>query len=368
MIESEVANSILVPQDPLRGVAAPPTRLTEREALLLFESDDLGALSAVATRERDRRQGDRAYYVVNRHINYSNICILECAFCAFGKRRRDPGAYELTVDEIAERAAAAHEHGASEIHMVGGLHPTWKFDFYLEILRAIRAAAPRAAIKAFTAIEILHLGWIGKRSLEATLSELQSAGLGCLTGGGAEIFAPAVRNQICRGKESADEWLHVHRTAHRHGIRSTATMLFGHVESYADRVDHLRRLRDLQDETGGFLAFLPLPFKPAHRLRHLPGPTESETLKTIAVARAFLDNFPHIKAYWISFGLELAQKALRFGADDLDGTIEEERIYHMAGVDSPVQQSAPALRQAILNAGYRPVLRNAFYDELELVA
>lgn len=368
MIELEVANSILVLQNSPQAVTAPPPRLTEREALLLFESDDLAALSTLATQERDRRHGDRAYYVVNRHINYSNICILECAFCAFGKRRRDPAAYELTINEIAERAATAHAHGASEIHMVGGLHPTWKFNVYLEILRAIRAAAPHATIKAFTAVEILHLAWIGKRSLDATLSELRSAGLGCLTGGGAEIFAPAVRNQICRGKESGEEWLQVHRTAHRHGVRSTATMLFGHVESYLDRVDHLRRLRDLQDETGGFLAFLPLPFKPAHRLRHLPGPTESEMLKTIAVARAFLDNFPHIKAYWISLGLELAQKALRFGADDLDGTIEEERIYHMAGVDSPVQQSTPTLRQAILNAGYRPVLRNAFYDEIGMVA
>src|SRR5690242_14798424 len=231
MIASEVANSILVLQDLFSGTAA-PRRLSEREALLLFQSDDLDALSSLATRERDRRHGDRAFYIVNRHINYSNICILECAFCAFGKRRRDADAYELTVDEIAGRAAAAHAHGALEIHMVGGLHPTWKFEAYLETLQTIRAAAPHATIKAFTAVEILHLSWIGKRSLEGTLSELREAGLDCLTGGGAEIFAPLIRKTICRGKESAEEWLHIHRTAHELGIRSTATMLFGHLESY----------------------------------------------------------------------------------------------------------------------------------------
>jgi aminodeoxyfutalosine synthase len=367
MIAPEVANAITVTREH-RPLPLTSPRLNEREALLLFQSDDLAALSALATRERDRRHRDCAYYIVNRHINYSNICILECAFCAFGKRRRDAEAYELTIDAIASRAAAAHEQGASEIHMVGGLHPTWSFNVYLEILAAIRAAAPQATIKAFTAIEILHLAWMGKRSLDRTIEELHEAGLGCLTGGGAEIFAPSVRNQICRGKESGEEWLEVHRTAHRHGVPSTATMLFGHVESYEDRVDHLERLRKLQDETGRFLAFLPLPFKPANRLSHLRAPSEADTLKTIAVARVYLDNFAHVKAYWISSGLQLAQQALHFGADDVDGTIEEERIYHMAGVTSPVQQTVRSLRGAIIQAGYRPVLRNAYYHEIEPIA
>ncbi|HEY0789673.1 MAG TPA: aminofutalosine synthase MqnE [Chthoniobacterales bacterium] len=364
MIAPDVANAITVTgEQPALPSTSP--RLNERDALHLFQSDDLAALSTLATRERDRRHYDRAYYIVNRHINYSNICILECAFCAFGKRRRDAEAYELTVDEIATRAAAAHAHGASEIHMVGGLHPTWGFAVYLEILAAIRSAAPRATVKAFTAVEILHLAWVGKRSVDRTIEELRDAGLGCLTGGGAEIFAPAVRRQICRGKESGEDWLKVHRTAHRLGVRSTATMLFGHLESYEDRVDHLTHLRELQDETGGFLAFLPLPFKPANRLRHLAPPGDQDTLKTIAVARAYLDNFAHIKAYWVSSGLPLAQRALHFGADDLDGTIEEERIYHMAGATSPVQQTIRSLQQAIIQAGYRPVLRNAFYDEIK---
>ncbi len=367
MIPSAVASAIPAPHH-LSNLPPCSGRLNEAEAHALFASADLDALAALATRERNRRHGDRAFFVVNRHVNYSNVCILDCAFCAFGKRRRDPGAYELSTEEIAGRARAAHAQGASEIHMVGGLHPTWKFERYLEILRALREAAPQATVKAFTAVEILHLAWMGRRSLRQALEELRDAGLGCLTGGGAEIFAPAVRERICRGKETGAQWLEVHRTAHGLGIRSTATMLFGHLESHADRVDHLRQLRELQDETGGFLAFLPLPFKPAARLNDLPGPTEEETLRTIAVSRAYLDNFAHIKAYWISFGLDLARRALGFGADDLDGTIEEERIYHMAGVDTPSAQSARALQAAIRMAGYRPVLRNAFYDELDLVA
>jgi aminodeoxyfutalosine synthase len=347
----------------LTGACQP--RISEDDGLELFRTENLTELQAIGTGIRARRFADQAFYIVNRHINYSNICILDCSFCAFGKRRRDAEAYELSIEEIAEQARAANAAGALEIHMVGGLHPTWKFEIYLSILRAIREAAPAVVIKAFTAIEIIHLTWMAKKPLEAVLEMLKEAGLGCLTGGGAEIFAPEIRSQICRGKESAEEWLHVHRLAHRLGIRSTATMLFGNLETFRHRVDHLRQLRDLQDETGGFLAFLPLPFKPAYRLSHLREPTEAETLKMIAVARAYLDNFEHIKAYWISFGLDTARRALGFGADDLDGTIEEERIYHMAGVDSPLKQTAEALRSTICQAGLRPRLRDAFYNVVE---
>jgi aminodeoxyfutalosine synthase len=364
---TDVADSNSVTVQPVKGPnrsRVPVGRVTDEEALSLFRSENLASLAELATRQRIARHGDRAFYILNRHINYSNICVLDCAFCAFGKRKRDADAYELSIDEIAARSDAAHRAGASEIHMVGGLHPTWKFSVYLEILGAIRQAAPAVTIKAFTAVEIMHLAWISKKRMPEVLSELKEAGLDCLTGGGAEIFDQAVRDQICRGKETGTEWLQVHRTAHQLGIRSTATMLFGHIESDEQRVAHLRQLRDLQDETGGFLAFLPLPFKPAYKLAHLPGPTANETLRVIAVSRAYLDNFDHIKAYWISFGLDLAREALNFGADDLDGTIEEERIYHMAGAESPVRQTVDSLRKAIEMAGLRPVLRDAFYNVL----
>lgn len=337
-------------------------RLTEAECLALFESGDTALLSQIGTAARERRHGDRAYYTINRHINYSNICVLDCDFCAFGKRKRDEGAYELTIEQMVENARASIAMGAQEIHIVGGLHPTWKFEVYLEMLRSLRALSDKVTLKAFTAIEILHFAWLTKSTVEDVLVRLKDAGLGCLTGGGAEIFAQAPREKICRGKETGMEWLHVHRTAHKMGIPSTATMLFGHIETYQDRVDHLRQLRELQDETGGFIAFLPLAFKPAHRLSHLTEPAAEETLKTIAVSRAYLDNFAHIKAYWISYGLQLAERALAFGADDLDGTIEEERIYHMAGADSPISQTVEALRGAIRNAGLVPVLRDSFYN------
>lgn len=339
-------------------------RIDERDALDLYECDDLDLLAEAGATVRERKHGEAAFYIVNRHINYSNICVLNCQFCAFGKKKRDPEAYELTIEEMVGKARHSLAVGATEIHIVGGLHPTWKFSVYLEMLRELRALSPNLSLKAFTAIEILHFTWVAKLALTDVLSQLKEAGLSCLTGGGAEIFAPDVRDKICRGKETAAEWLQVHRTAHQLGIRSTATMLFGHIESYQDRVDHLRQLRDLQDETGGFLAFLPLAFTPAHRLSHLMKPSEGETLKNIAVCRAYLDNFQHIKAYWISYGLELAEKALAFGADDLDGTIEEERIYHMAGVDSPVGQTVDALRGAIFGAGLQPVLRDGFYAPL----
>ena len=208
----------------------------------------------------------------------------------------------------------------------------------------------------------MHFAWLTKSNIEDVLVQLKEAGLGCLTGGGAEIFAEGPRSQVCRGKETGVEWLQVHRTAHKLGIPSTATGVFGHIESYQDRVDHLRQLRELQDETGGFIAFLPLAFKPAHRLSHLMEPGADETLKTIAVSRAYLDNFDHIKAYWISYGLEIAERALAFGADDLDGTIEEERIYHMAGADSPISQTVESLKSTIRKAGLEPVLRDSFYN------
>lgn len=351
--------------DPVFAKTKAGGRLSPSEALELFRNADLEQLSPAASQARESRHGRNAYYVINRHINYSNICVLDCDFCAFGKRRREEGAYEFSLEEMVERARLAARAGAAELHIVGGLHPSWPFERYLEMLQALGAVDADLTLKAFTAVEVLHLSQVAKLDLETTLSRLKDAGLRCLTGGGAEIFAPEVRRRICRGKETAEEWLEVHRTAHRLGIRSTATMLFGHLESLEDRVDHLRQLRELPEETNGFIAFLPLSFQPAHRLSHLSAPSEEEMLRTIAVSRLFLDNFDHIKAYWISYGLELATRALRFGADDLDGTIEEERIYHMAGSQAPVSQSVENLRAAIMDAGLQPVLRDSFYRPLE---
>lgn len=337
-------------------------RLAPEDALRLFHEASLEDLGMLGTLARELRHGKKAFYVINRHINYTNVCILDCDFCAFGKKRRDPASFELSLSEIRERAEQAAQMGASEIHMVGGLHPVWKFSYYLELLQTLRTAAPGLTIKAFTAIEILHFHRVSRLPVREVLLQLKTAGLQCLTGGGAEIFEPSVREQICRGKETGEEWLMVHRLAHEVGLRSTATMLFGHLETIEHRVGHLEQLRNLQDETGGFLAFLPLAFKPAHRLSHLSEPSPEETLRTIAVSRLFLDNVDHIKAYWISYGLDLAMRALGFGADDLDGTIEEERIYHMAGAATPTVQTAENLIQAIRQAGLQPVKRDALYS------
>jgi aminodeoxyfutalosine synthase len=338
-------------------------RVGEAECLRLLESPDLAAIGAMADLIRKRKHGNAAYYILNRHINYSNICILDCDFCAFYRRRRDPGAYEYSVEEMVAKAREALAMGITELHVVGGLHPSWKWEQYIEMLRALKALDPNLHIKAFTAIEIMHLSWVGKRSVPETLAALREAGLGSLTGGGAEIFAPEVRKVICHAKESAEEWLDVHRTWHKMGGRSTCTMLIGHVEKAADRVDHLRRLRELQDETGGFTAFVTLAFHPENtKLAHLTGPTGLDLLKTMAVARIYLDNIEHIKAYWILMGMKLAQVALSYGVDDLDGTVIEEKIYHMAGAQTPQEMAREELVKAIRETGREPVQRDSLYQ------
>ncbi len=319
-------------------------RIGEDDCLRLFRSTDLSAIGAMANLVRERKNGNVAYYILNRHINYSNICILDCDFCSFYRRRRDAGAYEYTIAEMVDKAREALKLGITEIHIVGGLHPSWKWEYYIEMLRSLKALDPHLHLKAFTAIEILHLSWVGKRSVPETLAALREAGVGSLTGGGAEIFDPEVRGVICHAKESAEEWLDVHRTWHKLGGRSTCTMLIGHVEKDHHRVDHLRRLRALQDETGGFTAFVPLAFHPENnKLSHLPGPSGYDMLKTLAIARIYLDNVDHIKAYWILMGLKLAQVSLSYGVDDMDGTIIEEKIYHMAGATTPQQMAREEL-------------------------
>jgi aminodeoxyfutalosine synthase len=341
-------------------------RVTDEDGEALFECDNLGVLAQLANIVRERKHGRRAFYVINRHINYSNICVLDCVFCAFARRRREPEAYEFTIPEMVERARAALTMGATEIHIVGGLHPSHPFEFYVEMLQALKKLSPSLHLKAFTAIEIRHLARLGHRTMEETLRDLRAAGLDSLTGGGAEVFAPEIRHQICPHKETAEEWLDVHRTAHRLGLRSTATMLFGIGETTAQRVNHLRKLRELQDETGGFTAFLPLKFFPTLTpLKHIREASEEETLKVLAVSRIYLDNFDHIKAYWVSLGLDLAARALQFGADDLDGTIVEEKIYHMAGAQTPQQLTRNDFENAIRRAGFEPAQRDSLYNVIE---
>lgn len=338
-------------------------RVTDAECLRLFHSADLNAIGAMANVARERKNGNAAFYILNRHINYSNLCILDCDFCAFYRRPKQEGAYEFTVPEMVEKAKAALALGITEIHLVGGLHPTWKWDRYIEMLQALKALDPRLHLKAFTAIEVRHLARISKRSIAETLAALREAGVGSLTGGGAEIFAPEVRDVICHVKETAEEWLEVHRTWHQMGGRSTCTMLIGHVEKPEHRVDHLRQLRELQDETGGFTAFVPLAFHPENtKLAHLPGPSGADLLKTLAVARIYLDNFDHIKAYWILMGMKLAQTSLSFGVDDIDGTVMEEKIYHMAGAQTPQEMAREELVRAIREAGRDPVQRDSLYQ------
>ncbi|MBM3860845.1 MAG: aminofutalosine synthase MqnE [Verrucomicrobia bacterium] len=341
------------------------SRITDAEALRLFQSHDLNAIGAMANAVREAKNGNAAYYILNRHINYSNLCVLDCDFCAFYRRPGEEGGYELSLDQIVEKAKNALALGITEIHLVGGLHPTWKLAHYVEMLRALQALDSRLHLKAFTSIEIRHFARLAKRTTDDILATLRDAGLGSLTGGGAEIFAPEIRKQICGPKETADQWLEVHRTWHKMGGRSTCTMLIGHIETFEHRVDHLRRLRELQDETGGFTAFVTLPFQPANsKLAHLPGPSGYDLLKTLAIARLYLDNFDHIKAYWISMGMKLAQVALSFGVDDIDGTVMEEKIFHMAGVQTPQQVARAELERTIREAGREPVQRDSLYQEV----
>jgi aminodeoxyfutalosine synthase len=344
-------------------------RISEADALRLFESKDLNAVGAIADFVRQRKVGNRASYIINRYVNYSNYCILSCQFCSFSRKKRDADGFQFSIEEIVAKAREALKIGITELHIVGGLHPSLPFSYYTDMLRALKNLDARLQLKCFTAIEILHLAWLAKKSVEQALIELKDAGLASLTGGGAEIFRKEVRSQIAKGKESAEEYLDVHRTWHKLGQRSTCTMLYGHVETLADRVDHLRQLRALQDETGGFVALIPLAYQPQDNdipVEHPP--TGFDSLRTIAVSRIYLDNFPHITAYWVGLGLKLAQVALSYGADDIHGTIIEEHIFHMAGATSPQLQTESEMIKAIREVGRTPVQRNTFYEPIKVLA
>ena len=343
-------------------------RISEADALRLFESKDLNAIGAIADFVRQRKVGSRASYIVNRYVNYSNYCILSCQFCSFARKKRDADGFELTVPQIVEKAREALKLGITELHIVGGLHPSLPFSYYTDMLTALKNLDARLQLKCFTAIEILHLAWLAKKTVVDTLTELKAAGLDSITGGGAEIFNKEVRSQIAKGKESAEEYLDVHRTWHKLGGRSTCTMLYGHVETLADRVDHLRQLRDLQDETHGFTGFVPLAYQPEDNdIPVTHPPTGFDSLRTIAVSRIYLDNFPHITAYWVGLGMKLAQVALSYGADDLHGTIIEEHIFHMAGATSPQLQTEADMIKAIRETGLTPVQRNTFYKPIKVL-
>ena len=338
-------------------------RLSEDDALRLFRSRDLNTLGSLADIVRQRKVGNRASYILNRYINYSNYCILSCQFCAFSRKKRDQDGFELNVEQIVQKAREALSIGITELHIVGGLHPSLPFSYYLDMLRSLKALDARLQLKCFTAIEILHLAWQAKKTLRGTLQELKAAGLDSLTGGGAEIFRPSVRSAIAKGKESAEEYLEVHRVWHQLGGRSTCTMLYGHVESIEDRIDHLRQLRALQDETGGFTGFIPLAYQPDNNLIEVKtAPSGFDSLRTLAISRLYLDNFDHITAYWVGLGMRLAQVALSYGADDIHGTILEEHIFHMAGSKTPQLQTETDMIQAIREAGREPVQRDTFYQ------
>lgn len=341
-------------------------RISCDDALFLFNSYDLIAIGELAAQVNERKNGQQVFFNVNRHINPTNICVNRCAFCAFSRTTGEIGAYTLTIEDICRRAREAADEGATEVHIVGGLHPDLPFAFYLEALQGIRASAPELHIKAFTAVEIEYFSRITALSIEEVLEQLKAAGLGSMPGGGAEILVESVRQQICPEKISGARWLEIIRLAHRAGLKTNATMLYGHVESPADRVAHMEMLRTVQDETGGFQAFIPLAFQPENSDLKLDIKETSglDDLKTLAIARIFLDNFDHVKAYWIMLGEKIAQVSLAFGVNDLDGTVVEEKIGHDAGAASPQSLTKEQIIRLIRRADKIPVERDTLYRPL----
>jgi aminodeoxyfutalosine synthase len=339
-------------------------RITEEDALRMFESDDLFTLGALASHVAEKKNGGKAFFIRNRHINPTNICVNRCKFCAFSRSQGQEGAFELTIDDIIRKLSmqnAKLKTAFSEVHIVGGLHPAWPFEHYLNMLSTIKKKFPKLHIKAFTAVEIDYFSKISGLPLEDTLKALKKSGLDSMPGGGAEIFSESIRNRLCPEKIPGDRWLEVMEAAHRAGIRTNATMLYGHLEDFADRIDHLSRLRSLQDRTKGFQAFIPLSYHPKNTEIEGSYTSGIDDLKTIAISRIFLDNFSHIKAYWIMLGEKISQLSLMFGADDIDGTIIEEKITHSAGALTGETLTAEQLVNLIQKAGKIAVERDSFY-------
>lgn len=341
-------------------------RLSFDDGLALEACRDLFFLGEMANTVRERLNGNFAYYNVNTHINPTNVCVYKCDFCAFRADLDDPRAYVMDEPQIRERTRQAHERGATELHIVGGLHHKLPFQYYVDLVKWIRDEAPEIHVKAYTAVEYEFFAKISRKTIRQTIEDMVEAGLGSLPGGGAEIFHPEVREQVCGAKATTDVWLEVHRTAHQLGLKSNCTMLYGHIEKPLHRIDHLVRLRELQDETGGFQTFIPLAFHPDNsRMDEIPKPSGFMDLKTMAISRLMLDNIPHIKAYWVMLGMKTAQVALSFGADDIDGTVVHEKIYHEAGSDSPQEMCVADLERLIREAGRVPVERDTLYHRIE---
>jgi aminodeoxyfutalosine synthase len=341
-------------------------RLSADDGLMLFRPEThLNELGELANLVRERKNGNAAYYNINTHLNPTNVCVYRCIFCAFRSDLRDPKGYLMSDEQILARGQEAVDCGATEMHIVGGLHHQKKFDWYLDLLRLLHEAYPRLHLKAWTAVEIDWFTHLTHRSIREVLTELRDAGLGSLPGGGAEIFHPEIRDQICEHKADSGRWIEIHRTAHQLGLRSNATMLYGHLENDYHRVDHLIRLRELQDETGGFQTFIPLAFHPENtKLSHIKKPSALVDLRIMAASRLLLDNFDHVKAYWIMLGIGTAQTALAFGADDLDGTVRHELIYHDAGAKTPEILSVEQIRRLITEAGRDPIERDTLYHRI----
>jgi len=346
-------------------------RLSSEDAIALFESDDIFSIGRLAAHAAHKHNGNNAYFIQNHHVNPTNICVNRCKFCAFSRSKGDKGAYELDIKTIIRKLrskATSHRGHAlkfAEVHIVGGMHPDWPFEHYLNIIREIKRNFPVMHIKAFTAVEIDYFSKISNMSVNQTLLALKDAGLETMPGGGAEIFSPGVRKKICPEKITGRRWLQIMESAHEAGIRTNATMLYGHLENVKHRVDHMLKLRDLQDRTGGFQAFIPLAFHPVNtEIKGAKYTSGIDDLKTIAISRLFLDNFAHIKAYWVMLGEKIAQLALMFGADDLDGTIVEEKITRSAGALSGSSLTRDDLINLIEKAGKVPVERDSFYNKI----
>ena len=341
-------------------------RLSTDDGLRLYKSANLLAVGYLANIVRERLNGDKDYFIYNQHINYSNICTNLCKFCAFGKDKESSKAYEMSVEDVKEKIRERLAEPINEVHVVGGIHPDLPYSYYLEMLRGIKEVRPDIHIQAFTCVEIAHLAELSGQSVEDTLKELVDVGLGSIPGGGAEVFSPRIRGLTCEKKLSGEGWINVAKTAHKLGLSTNATMLYGHIETLEERIEHLDMLRKAQDETGGFLTFIPLAFHPKNtELADLSRTTGIEDLMNIAVARCFLDNFPHIKAYWVMIGPKMAQVALSFGADDVDGTVKEERITKMAGGESEQALSDTELIRLIREAGRQPIERDTLYNTIK---
>jgi aminodeoxyfutalosine synthase len=341
-------------------------RLTFDDGIAMYRSPDILALGYMANIVRERIHGNITFFNVNRHINPTDVCVASCRLCAFGKRVRDPKAYTLSLEEVWHKAGEGYSEAVTEFHIVGGLHPELTLDWYCEMLRGLKQRFPEVHLKAFTMVEIAYLAQRTKISIRETLDRLIAAGIDSLPGGGAEIFSERVRRVICDHKIDGNQWLDVARTAHKLGLRSNCTMLYGHIETEEDRVDHLVKLRELQDETGGFQTYIPLAFHPDNTaLEHIPRTTGFADLKNIAIARLMLDNIPHIKAYWIMMTPRVAQIAQRFGSDDLDGTVVEEKIYHDAGATTSQSLRRGELLRLIREAGREPLERDTLYRPVQ---